>query len=404
MNQERVDRGQKDILVVDDTPANVRVLAEMLTKHGYRVRKALNGQMALTACQTLLPDLILLDIMMPEMDGYEVCQHLKADERTCKIPVIFLSALNDVLDKVRAFNAGGVDYITKPFQIEEVLVRVENQLTIQHLQKRLTEQNEALAGLNQNLEKLVEQKTKQLIDQEKTALIGRLTQGMMHNLKNPIQTIMVCSDLIEAEASEIDNEFLVDYSQTIKLAAREINQIMDSMLFKSLRDKSPDLKPVNINELLQNELQLLTANLHFKHEVKKTYLLDEQIPHILLIYSHISQVFHNLINNAVDAMWNKENQELAIVTRQDETSVYMDVKDTGCGIAAENLSKIFDPFYTSKPAKGEETTAGEPTGTGLGLYTCVELLKPFSGKILVTSEVGKGSVFTVVLPKQIGVP
>lgn len=404
MNQERVDRGQKDILVVDDTPANVRVLAEMLTKHGYRVRKALNGQMALTACQTLLPDLILLDIMMPEMDGYEVCQHLKADERTCKIPVIFLSALNDVLDKVRAFNAGGVDYITKPFQIEEVLVRVENQLTIQHLQKRLTEQNEALAGLNQNLEKLVDQKTKQLIDQEKTALIGRLTQGMMHNLKNPIQTIMVCSDLIEAEASELDNEFLVDYSQTIKFAAREINQIMDSMLFKSLRDKLPDLKPVNINELLQNEIHLLTANLHFKHKVKKTYLFDEQIPHIRLIYSHISQVFHNLINNALDAMWNKENQELVIVTRQDETSVYMDVKDTGCGIAAENLSKIFDPFYTSKPAKGEETTAGEPTGTGLGLYTCVELLKPFSGKILVTSEVGKGSVFTVVLPKQIGVP
>jgi signal transduction histidine kinase len=118
------------------------------------------------------------------------------------------------------------------------------------------------------------------------------------------------------------------------------------------------------------------------------------------MYSYISQVFYNLINNAMDSMWDRKVRELTIVTRQDESKVYMDIADTGCGIAPEDVSKLFDPFYTSKPAKGEEKTEGEPTGTGLGLYTCIELLKPFNGEIAISSNPGKGSVFTVVLPKS----
>jgi diguanylate cyclase (GGDEF)-like protein len=121
---------QEDILIVDDTLHNVRLLSEMLQKQGYTIRKALNGKMAIMAVQARLPDLILLDIMMPDIDGYQVCQHLKADPQTAEIPVIFLSALDDVFDKVKAFVIGGSDYITKPFQFEEVLVRVRNQLAI----------------------------------------------------------------------------------------------------------------------------------------------------------------------------------------------------------------------------------------------------------------------------------
>jgi diguanylate cyclase (GGDEF)-like protein len=146
---------QKDILIVDDTPMNLRYLTRILTEQGFQVRKALNGQMALTACQTTLPDLILLDIMMPEMDGYEVCQHLKADEKTCKIPVIFLSALDDVLDKVKAFNAGGVDYITKPFQFEEVIIRVQTHLKLRDAEQKISQMNE-------ELEQRVHERTQQL--------------------------------------------------------------------------------------------------------------------------------------------------------------------------------------------------------------------------------------------------
>ncbi|MFM6192085.1 putative bifunctional diguanylate cyclase/phosphodiesterase [Planktothrix sp.] len=156
MNDYNLDLTKtEDILIVDDTPDNLHLLSRMLTRQGYNVRKALNGSMALTAAQTVAPDLILLDIMMPEMDGYEVCQHLKANAKTAEIPVIFLSALDDVLDKVKGFQVGGVDYITKPFQFEEVLARVQNQLALRaaELEVRI---------LNAELEARVKERTQQL--------------------------------------------------------------------------------------------------------------------------------------------------------------------------------------------------------------------------------------------------
>ena len=133
-----------NILVVDDTPANLRLLAGILNGKGYKVRPVPNGELALSAARGMPPDLILLDIMMPEMNGYEVCQKIKEDERTRDIPVIFISAINDVLDKVKAFAVGGVDYITKPFQVEEVLVRVETHLAMCQLQNKLKQKNEEL--------------------------------------------------------------------------------------------------------------------------------------------------------------------------------------------------------------------------------------------------------------------
>jgi diguanylate cyclase (GGDEF)-like protein len=133
-----------DILIVDDTPDNLRLLSNMLMSQGYQVRKAINGKLALKAIQISQPDLVLLDINMPEINGYEVCKQLKLSENTRQIPVIFISALDETLDKVKAFEVGGVDYITKPFQLAEVLARVENQLTIHKLQRQLYEQNSKL--------------------------------------------------------------------------------------------------------------------------------------------------------------------------------------------------------------------------------------------------------------------
>ena len=155
MNHNRLDPQKKDILIIDDVADNLRVLSSLLTKHGYNVRKALNWQMALTACETVLPDLILLDIMMPEIDGYKVCQRLKASDLTADVPVIFISALDDVFDKVKAFGAGGVDYITKPFEFEEVLVRVKNQLALKTARLEILK-------LNTELEQRVKQRTSEL--------------------------------------------------------------------------------------------------------------------------------------------------------------------------------------------------------------------------------------------------
>lgn len=142
---------QDDILVVDDTPDNIRLLSKMLLEQGYVVRKALTGQAALTAVRALPPDLILLDVNMPGMNGYDVCNQLKQDPTTATIPIIFLSALDNESDKVKAFEVGGADYITKPFQFAEVFARVQNQLKIRNLQAQLEsrteELNQALARL-----------------------------------------------------------------------------------------------------------------------------------------------------------------------------------------------------------------------------------------------------------------
>ena len=152
MNQNQTESPKADILIVDDTPANLRLLAGILTDQGYKIRPASRGRMALLAAQAQPPDLILLDIMMPEMDGYEVCRQLKADEQTRDVPIIFISALDEALDKVTAFSIGAVDYITKPFQVEEVLARVETHLTIRNLQKQLQLANRELANQNAELE------------------------------------------------------------------------------------------------------------------------------------------------------------------------------------------------------------------------------------------------------------
>lgn len=152
MSYDQSDRSKSDILIVDDTPANLQLLSKMLSEQGYRVRPVPNGSVALSVAQVEPPDLVLLDIRMPEMDGYAVCKHLKADPQTRDIPIIFISALDATQDKVTAFTAGGVDYVTKPFQNEEVLARVETHLALRNLQKQLQDANKrmeqelALAG------------------------------------------------------------------------------------------------------------------------------------------------------------------------------------------------------------------------------------------------------------------
>ncbi|HAJ61619.1 MAG TPA: hybrid sensor histidine kinase/response regulator, partial [Cyanobacteria bacterium UBA8543] len=184
MNNDRLQTHKGDILVVDDTLNNLRLLSSILTERGYKVRNVLNGEMALTAVEAAAPDLILLDIKMPDMSGYEVCQHLKANVKTCEIPVIFISAVDDVLDKVRAFNVGGVDYITKPFQVEEVLARVEHQLTIRRLSQQLLAKNEQLQQEIQERKKAEEAAA--AASQAKSEFLA----NMSHELRTPLNAII----------------------------------------------------------------------------------------------------------------------------------------------------------------------------------------------------------------------
>ena len=291
-----------NLLIIDDNPTNLSILFEYLTNYGFKVFVALDGETAIEQVKYTQPDLILLDVMMPGINGFETCRRLKAIPITQDIPVIFLTALADTVDKITGFKIGAVDYITKPIQHEEVLSRIQTHLTIRNLQKKLQEKNKEHTMLNQNLEALVEAKTKQLIQQEKTAIIGCLTQGIIHNLKTPLQTIFLYRDIAEAVSIEHSKESLFNYIKKMAHAAQQINQLMDNLMYKSRLDQTLELVPIDINIFLQRELDLLNANPRFKYQIEKHSLFDENLPILFLVYADISIVFDNLINNAIDAM------------------------------------------------------------------------------------------------------
>ncbi|MEB3294037.1 MAG: response regulator [Synechococcales bacterium] len=243
-----------NLLIVDDTLANLRLLVNLLQEHGYKVRPATSGAQALTAAQAWTPDLVLLDINMPEMNGYEVCRQLKANPRTCDVPVIFLSAASEVMDKVQAFAVGGIDYITKPFQLEEVLVRIQTHLKIRELQSQLSSQNKTLS---QTLKEL--QKTQQyLIESEKMAVLGQLVASVAHEMNTPMGAIRSSAGTI--------NQFL-------QQSLRDLPPLL-----QSLKDDPQMAFTQVIATSLKNTFHLQQLSTREKRQIRRS-LLEQLLPY-----------------------------------------------------------------------------------------------------------------------------
>src|SRR6185369_5151214 len=219
-----IDHSQYSVVIVDDTPENIRLLAQLLSEQGYHVRSAPNGERALATVRKERPDLILLDILMPGIDGYEVCRQLKADDRLKHIPVIFISALNEAFDKVRAFSVGGVDYVTKPFQVEEVLARVQTHLSVERMRQQLEAQNRQLQEQNSELE--------------------AFAHTVAHDLKNPLSIIVGALELVKTDSEIVNEDSVKMLSISLNAAYKTDSIIRELLLLASVRKEDITIEPV----------------------------------------------------------------------------------------------------------------------------------------------------------------
>ncbi len=425
-NQNMVTRA--NILVIDDKPDNLRLLSNILIIEGYKVRKVLNGRLAIDAAQLDPPDLILLDIMMPAPDGYEVCQTLKENPKTKDIPIIFLSALDTLADKVKALSVGGVDFITKPFQQEEVLARVKTHLQIRRLNQSLQNQNQQLeqeiqrrqqveAELQKTLQELQATQA-QIVVKEKLASLGALMAGIAHELRNPLNFVNNYAEgsveLLEEIAERIDNAehlppelltFLQEILEEVRGNAVAIHQhgqraerIIRNMM-QHCQTSQGDWQKLDLNSLLSEAIDLAyhsrRAQSHdFNVTVQCHY--DPALPMIEGSPSDLSRAFINLIDNAFYAVYKQQQRSddtfvptIWVETRQQDRLIEARIRDNGTGITPENQAKIFDPFFTTK--------ANEGTGLGLSITHDI-LVEQHHGTLTVQSQVNISTEFIVTLP------
>ncbi|MEO0853883.1 MAG: response regulator [Cyanobacteria bacterium J06648_11] len=365
MREPEMIRG--DILLVDDRPENLRLLSDALAACQHEVRAVLSGAAALSAIQSEPPDLILLDIKMPEMDGYEVCRQLKADANTRDIPVIFLSALDDPFDKVKAFQVGGADYITKPFHAPEVLARVQKQLAIELLQRQLTARNEALSRSNRDLE--------------------QFAFMVSHDLKQPLQSILGFARLLALKYQNQLDDTGTEYVCRLAESANHMNELIEDVLtFSRVGQAAATTAMTDCDRVLEQVL----ANLHVAIAEADARVTYASLPAVRGDSSQWVALFQNLVGNAIKFRRPGVAPHIEIAAERSDRQWRFVVRDNGIGIPLDQRDRIFQAF-----ARGH--ARGDYPGTGIGLAICQKAIERSGGQIWVESEVGVGTsvIFTV---------
>ncbi|MCV3217424.1 hybrid sensor histidine kinase/response regulator [Plectonema radiosum NIES-515] len=416
------------ILIVDDTPTNLDVISEALSDAGFDVAIATSGERALQQLERRTADLILLDVMMPGMNGFETCQHLKKNTKTCDIPVIFMTALSDADSKVQALEIGAVDYITKPFQEKEVLARVKTHLQL----RRLTQSLE-----NQVTEKTVELQASQIqiIQNEKMSALGQLIAGVAHEINNPVG--FISGNLSHAEEYIKDMLHLLGlYQQHYSQPVTEIQEKLDEIDLDYLREDLPKLiesmqtgihrildisislrnfsrtdndRPVlfNIHEGINSTILILKHRLQSNDTRPAIAIIKEygDLPQIECYPGQLNQVFMNLLANAIDALdeLNQSQNTPNIKTNLNQILIKTEFKnqhkcaiirieDTGIGMTDEVKNRIFKHSFTTKEV-------GKGTGLGLAIAHSIVVDKHF-GTLEVNSNIGQGTEFVITIPIQ----
>ncbi|MEG4576284.1 ATP-binding protein [Microcoleus sp. N3A4] len=429
MNNHQPETALGNILVVDDTPENLRLLSTMLTHRGYAPRCVINGKMALRACNSNPPDLILLDIMMPEMNGYEVCQHLKSEAKTREIPVIFISAKDEVFDKVNAFAVGAVDYISKPFQFEEVLARIESHLTLRNLQKQLKQQNMLLQEeINSRLavEKAIQEKnhilqqeisTRRAVEkalQEQNLLLQqeisnrqRAESALLksnqelarsnaeleqfayvasHDLQAPLATIASYAQLLEKRyKDQLDSQANKFIGNIVHGCTRMQNLIDDLLEYSRVGRSQKPFQMTDCNYAVEQAI----ANLQGAIRDTQAVVTYSKLPAVMGDISQLVQLFQNLVGNAIKYRHDAPPVVHITACKQEKDWLFS-VSDNGIGIATQHQERIFQIFQRLHTQK-------EYSGTGIGLAICQKIVERHGGSIWVESKPGQGSTFYFTL-------
>ena len=378
------------VLVAEDEPDMQRFLQSELQKD-YDVLSATDGVQALEKAEHFLPDIILLDMMMPEMDGLEVCRALRKRSATMKIPVILLTARADEETKFEALQMGANDFLAKPFSSTELQARIKNLIESHHYQRKLSKQNVALTTA---IEQIKETET-QLVQSVKLESLGRLSAGIIHEINNPLNFTMTGLFTLRNKGKHLPPEQRGEYEEIL-------NDMVEGL--KRVRNIVSDLRtfthpgggtgePVDVAEVVGASLRFLAG------EWKGVVHIEQNLPPNQLVWANRNKLIHvlvNLVQNSIDALAEKKFEDggratIWIESRTENGRGLIVVRDNGMGIEQKVLDKIFDPFFTTKEVG---------KGMGLGLSICYRILQGYGGKISVKSERGKFCEFTLDFPAK----